>query len=96
MKGLCEFVVLAVNAFERAHFSIYPNPTSGIVNLVAENSIDLESAKIYSVQGNLVKTFSAKELELSNQLNISELSSGVYFLQLHSGESEIVRKLIVE
>ena len=89
-------VALAVNAFERAHFSIYPNPTSGIVNLVSENSIDLESANIYSVQGNLVKTFSAKELELSNQLNISELSSGVYFLQLYSGESEIVRKLIVE
>ncbi len=89
-------VALAVNVFERANFSIYPNPTSGIVNLRSENEISVESAKVYSVQGNLVKSFSAEELQLSNQLNVSELSSGVYFLQLQSGKSELVRKLIVE
>ena len=89
-------VALAITIFERANFSIYPNPTSGIVNLASKNKITLESAKIYSVQGNLVKTFSGKELELSNELNISELSSGVYFLQLQSGKSSLVKKLIVE
>ena len=87
-------VALAVNDFERANFSIYPNPVSDVVNFRFDNGLQIEQAKIYAIDGSLVKTFSEKQLS-ANSVNVSELMSGVYFIQLKSGKSTIAKKLIV-
>ena len=87
-------VALAVNDFERAHFSIFPNPVSDVANFRFDNGLQIEQAKIYAIDGSLVKTFSEKELS-ANSVNVSELMSGVYFIQLKSGKSTIAKKLIV-
>jgi len=87
-------VALAVNDFERAHFSIFPNPVSDAANFRFDNGLQIEQAKIYAIDGSLVKTFSEKQLS-ANSVNVSELMSGVYFIQLKSGKSTIAKKLIV-
>ena len=87
-------VALAVNDFERAHFSIFPNPVSDVVNFRFDNGLQIEQAKIYAIDGSLVKTFSEKQLS-ANSVNVSDLMSGVYFIQLKSGKSTIAKKLIV-
>ena len=87
-------VALAVNDFERANFSIYPNPVSDVANFRFDNGLQIEQAKIYAIDGSLVKTFSEKQLS-ANSVNVSELMSGVYFIQLKSGKSTIAKKLIV-
>ena len=87
-------VALAVNDFERANFSIYPNPVSDVVNFRFDNGLQIEQAKIYAIDGSLVKTSSEKQLS-ANSVNVSELMSGVYFIQLKSGKSTIAKKLIV-
>ena len=87
-------VALAVNDFERAHCSIYPNPVSDVVNFRFDNGLQIEQAKIYAIDGSLVKTFSEKQLS-ANSVNVSDLMSGVYFIQLKSGKSTIAKKLIV-
>jgi len=87
-------VALAVNDFERANFSIYPNPVSDVANFRFDNDLQIEQAKIYGIDGSLVKIFSEKQLS-TNSVNISELMSGVYFIQFKSGESTIAKKLNV-
>ncbi|MBW2963022.1 T9SS type A sorting domain-containing protein [Mesonia aestuariivivens] len=88
-------VALFTNTFLQANFSIYPNPTSGVINFRLDNNLDIDSVKIYAINGKIVKTFSEKELKNNNQINVSELLSGVYFLQLQSKKSEVTRKLII-
>ena len=87
-------VALAVNDFERANFSMFPNPATNFVKFRLDNALVIEEAKIYAIDGSLVKSLSEKQLS-ANSVNVSELMSGVYFIQLKSGKSTIAKKLIV-
>ena len=87
-------VALAVNDFERANFSMFPNPATNLVKFRLDNALVIEEAKIYAIDGSLVKSLSEKQLS-ANSVNVSELMSGVYFIQLKSGKSTIAKKLIV-
>ena len=58
--------------------SIYPNPASDIVSIKGIENIN--SIKVYSVLGAL-----EKEVFNTNQIDISELSSGVHLIQIDNG-----------
>jgi hypothetical protein len=67
---------LSANAFEAQDntFSLYPNPASDYLSIVSET--ELKSVVIYSLQGQIVKSTTA------NQINISDLSSGMYLVKM--------------
>jgi hypothetical protein len=72
--------------------SLYPNPvTSGKVYITSKNDLDKEII-IFDVLGKKVlqTTISSKEL------NISNLSPGVYIIKINEAESTATRKLIVK
>jgi hypothetical protein len=69
---------------------IYPNPTSGLLQINA--SINLEVIRLIDLTG--------RELQRSNvnaqqqRLNISNLPTGTYFLQLISGNEVVTRPVV--
>lgn len=72
--------------------SLYPNPVSnGKVYITSKNDLDKEII-IFDVLGKkaLQTTISSKEL------NISNLSSGVYIIKINEGGASATRKLIVK
>ena len=60
-------------------FSLYPNPTSGILNLSVDGKNSISSFSIYDCTGHLVK----QEFNFRNQsvLDVSELPAGFYILK---------------
>lgn len=71
--------------------SLYPNPvSSGKVYITSKNDLD-KSIIIFNVLGKkaLQTTISSKEL------NISDLSPGVYIIKINEGDASATRKLIV-
>lgn len=60
-------------------FSIYPNPTNLKVNIKSENKFD--EAEIYNVLGQKVLTSRISE---NQEIDMSSLTSGTYFLKLKS------------
>ncbi len=60
---------------------VYPNPTYDFVNISGASS--LESALVYSAEGQLIKQISLDE---SARIDLSELESGIYFIRA-SGEN---------
>ncbi len=81
--------MMAVQDFiEASQVTIYPNPTSGIVNIQSEKAI--RQIQLISMEGKIVRRYDAV-----NRLNIQELPKGVYVLkvQLENGEMN-VQKLI--
>jgi len=68
-------------------FSMYPNPSDKFISIISENVID--QVNIYSLQGNLIKNTS--EIEL---IDVSNLSSGIYFIEAISEYGKSVQKLI--
>lgn len=69
--------------YSNSAFSIYPNPSSDILNLNTSTKIDL--VKIYSVGGQLVKETSP----IDNTLNISDLTAGSYLIISYSKQQTI-------
>ena len=54
--------------------NIYPNPTSGFINVEAESGLEL---RIYNDTGKL-----CKEARTNEQIDVQHLSSGVYFIRI--------------
>lgn len=69
--------------------AVYPNPTSGILNVELDADFD---ATIYNYQGQIVM----REHCDNRQIDMSGLASGVYFLQIKTDKDIIVEKVIVK
>ncbi len=69
---------------------IYPNPTSGILLLKGDFNIG-SCYKIFSLEGKLVQD---KCLSKTNELDVTELSTGVYVLDIQSKTVNLIKKII--
>lgn len=70
--------------------SIYPNPTSSIININSNNII--KSIQLYDVQGRLLQTKLINEIVSS--IDISDKSNGIYFLKITSDKGVKVEKFM--
>jgi len=74
------------NVFNNNNFNIYPNPTTDILNIQTKEILPENiSAIVYDVTGKRVLNVPLQNSDLNN-INVSNLSSGVYILQI-SGSS---------
>ena len=78
--------------FKLDRFSIYPNPSTGIVNIASDENATIDSIKIVDVLG---KTVLIKK-DKTSQIDISELAKGMYMMHIIFGENQIQRKIIKE
>lgn len=83
--------VLSTDDFILSKTSVYPNPVIDTFN-IETTGITIDAAQIYNINGALVKTINPNAM--GDAINISELNSGIYFLQLTSGTAKSSIKLI--
>ena len=81
---------LANDSFIKNNFSIYPNPSNGMVNISLENNLQLEKVTFYNQLGQLVKTAT------TNVVTTSELAKGAYFVEVLTNEGKATKQLIVQ
>jgi uncharacterized repeat protein (TIGR02543 family) len=77
---------LAVEQNNVQLFTIYPNPASEIVNVVGVNQVGTVNYKIFAIDGKQIKEGKVE----NSQIDISEMSKGLYLLLLETeGKIEI-------
>ncbi len=81
-----------------ATFAIFPNPAKDAFNVKLSNSNNENATvAIYNSVGQVVKTVSLGNASvLENNINISDLSSGIYIVKTTVGDKSSARRLIVE
>ena len=67
---------LSTDEFTKSTFTLYPNPA---INSFQLNSKNIESVKLYSNTGSLIKTFSAKA-----NYDVSDLATGIYIVHINT------------
>ena len=72
---------------------IYPNPTHGIVQVQINNLIDEAMITVYNCMGQLV--FESKIEKPYAQLDLSQQTKGIYYLQLKTTQGMTTQKLII-
>jgi len=85
--------ILAFSTKENISFSVYPNPATNQFSVDAELSTETV-IQILNYKGQLVKE--VHQLNASNQIDISNLSSGIYFVNLRTNNTVSTQKLMVK
>ena len=72
--------------------NIYPNPANNQLFIDNTNQISIDSAIMYDINGKRIKNISLDSDQ--TEVNLGEISSGIYFLQLHAGEVSVTKRII--
>jgi hypothetical protein len=78
---------ITVATSERSEMLIFPNPTTGVLNIrLSEQETKLSRIEIYNSMGELVIS---KEIANNHyQLDMSSYNQGIYFIQMHGSNSK--------
>jgi hypothetical protein len=96
-----EFVapVLSVEEFElnNTTFTLSPNPADHTVNITLPSSLNADANIIvYNIQGKRLMTKGFEKNTLDLQLNVENLQSGLYFVNLKTNTNETIKRLVVK
>ena len=72
--------------------ALYPNPARTILNIDNITNTSIQNIKVLDVLGRLV----LQENDPTNQIDISNLSAGLLFVQIETDEGSFVKKVIKE
>ncbi len=88
------------NKFENIeeNISIFPNPSNGIFNISVEGIEDNIKVRVFDVQGNEYGFFEIEETKdiTKQQLDLKELSPGVYFISINGNDFCELRKIVIQ
>lgn len=83
---------LATDSFFAQNFGVFPNPATNVLNIANKSNSAINSIQITDMNGRIVKDVKG----MVEQINISELNAGVYFLKVTSsqgtGSTKIIKK----
>lgn len=82
--------ILSIDKFVMDNFSVYPNPTSDIVNITLNENLILEKVNIYNVLGQLIKT------EKKNIIDVNSFSKGTYYFEIITDKGKATKAIIVK
>jgi hypothetical protein len=82
---------LSTLTYENSNFNVFPNPTRGLLTIVSKDAIT--AVDVFDHLGRKVNQFSAIQ---NNQIDLSHLEDGIYFVEIISSENKMVQKLILK
>ncbi len=83
--------LLEDNSPRLAEIKVFPNPTAGSIEVVSEIEGKVE---LYNMAGHLLKTTTITTD--NNRINLSDIPSGIYQLNLTSKEGKIASERILK
>ena len=77
-------------------FTMYPNPTSGQVNIGFSNAINSVDISVMDIGGRIVKTENVSANgQFNHAMSVVDLASGVYFVSVKNNNITTTRKLVI-
>ena len=79
-----------ISEVDNTTIKLYPNPVRDYLTIESEYTI--EALVIYDLTGKMVKEIK----QISNKIDLSELSTGYYLLRVTTSEGEAMHKFVKE
>ncbi|RTY93626.1 T9SS type A sorting domain-containing protein [Flavobacterium sp. GT3R68] len=74
-------------------FSVYPNPAKNVITISNNENILINEITISDLNGRIVKHLNSAEIS-ENQINVSDLESGMYMMNIQSDKGSLIKKFI--
>lgn len=78
-----------------ASIKLYPNPANDVINLSASNNLSLTKLEVIDINGRLIMSVPIENIT-KKEINISELSKGLYLINIYSIDGMVTKKIIKE
>ena len=76
---------------------LFPNPANNVLNIQFKNPVDGKlNVSISNVQGSIIRNAIFENSTRQLQLNTSGISSGIYFVQIRTGDKVFTEKVIIQ
>ncbi len=92
-QSVVSFVGLMENEKNNLNISVFPNPSSSILNIKLPSTINQVSATIFNAQCQTVKLF---DVVGSQTIDVSFLPAGIYFMTLNNGKGSQKLKILIQ
>ena len=94
-------VPLGINGFDNSEtydLSIYPNPTNGKFSIQSSVQDAVTTVRVLTIEGKQVKSFyfNTKEELMNHDFDLSDLTSGIYFISMKNKYGLGTKKLILK
>lgn len=94
VKATFEEALLSVNPVnEVATFSVFPNPSTNNITITSSNSSTINGIEMVDINGRTVKSLKLDNLT-STDVNISDLSQGIYVVKISSENGSVSQKVV--
>jgi len=74
--------------------SLHPNPAVDLITIEKNNSTTIQSIDIYNLLGQLVKTIATNEINTSLAIDVSDLKTGTYLIEITTNEGKAMKKFV--
>ena len=92
--GTCS---LSVNdAFLNETIRMYPNPSNGQIFITHDNNLNLTTLSIFELSGRKIADFDLLGSSNRKEVNLQNLSKGMYLVNIYSDTGFVTKKLILE
>ncbi len=85
---------LGVNDVLASKFSTFPNPVNDVLTLNSGEGVQISAIKITDLNGRVVKTLNYSDAMSEMQINVADLSSGMYLLNISSNQGTATKKIV--
>ncbi len=74
---------------------VYPNPSNGIFTIAKNNLTSVNKVSVYDMNAKLLKVISTEITDQNNTVDLTELSKGMYFMEIANDTDQVVKKIII-
>jgi len=78
----------------QGNFSVFPNPSSGVINIQLDVTLEGSEISLYDMLGILRKQFTATSYDVV--VNMEDIASGIYFLRMKKDDKQWVKKVLID
>jgi len=93
LADLCDLETFSSTTEEFTNTSLYPNPSTTYFQVNYPSEIGTSELKVFNLQGKLILQKPSYQQE---SIDVTNFSSGVYFVELTSREGEVWRKKLIK
>ena len=88
---LTQAVVLSNTENEiEEQIQVFPNPTNGLLNIEVNNNFQINSISLYNLIGTKILVINNPK----NELDLSNLNSGIYLLEIRTDKGKVVERIV--
>ncbi|MDO4727814.1 MAG: choice-of-anchor J domain-containing protein [Bacteroidota bacterium] len=81
---------VSVDSYLASQFTVFPNPVNDVLSISNTLGAEINAISVTDINGRVVKQINANV----EQVNVSDLNAGVYFLNINSTEGNLTKKIV--